>query len=691
MRRSALAAASVAVALSVLATPDALRADEGMWTLNNFPSEAVGKKYGFSPSKEWLRHAQLSAARIGGGCSSSFVSKDGLVMTNHHCVHDCIENVSSSKKDYVKDGFLAKERKDEIKCPGFEVDQLVEITDVSDKIAAATKGLDGKAYIEAWKAESAKLEKACSGGKADVSCDVVSLYKGGRYDLYRYKRFSDVRVVFVPEFAMAFFGGDPDNFVFPRYDLDVAFVRVYENDQPAKQEHYFSWSKKPAKEGDLTFTVGNPARTSRLLTMAQLETERDVRLPRALTYLSEWRGQLTEFQHRGPEQRRVSNATLFYVENGVKAYKGRHEALLDKAFWNGKVAEENALRQKIIADPKLRAAYYDSFGAIEKAQGDLRQLYNRWMYMEGSYGFRSELATWARHLVRAAEERDKPNEKRLRDYTDAKLPGLEQMLFSTQPVDPEFETFTLTFSLTKLREALGADDPFVQKVLGKDSPAEAARKLVSGTKLRDLATRKALYQGGKKALDAAQDPLIELFRRIDPAGREVRKKYEELVESVERKHGELVAKARFAIYGTSTYPDATGTLRISYGRIEGYKDDGKWVKPITTIGGAFDRHTGQDPFALPASWLAAKGKLDLSLPMNFASTNDIIGGNSGSAVIDKDGAVVGLVFDGNLPSLGGDYGFDPSVNRAVSVHAAAIREALLKIYGAEGLAKELSP
>ncbi len=689
MRRLALLTAA---ALAVVSTtgPDS-RADEGMWTLNNFPAETVGKKYGFTPSPEWLRHAQLSAARIGGGCSSSFVSKDGLVMTNHHCVHDCIENVSSSKKDYVKDGFLAKDRKDEIKCPGFELDQLVEITDVSDKIAAATKGLDGKAYIEAYKGESAKLEKACSGGKPEVSCDVVSLYKGGRYDLYRYKRFSDVRVVFVPEFAMAFFGGDPDNFVFPRYDLDVAFVRAYENGQPAKQEHYFKWAKKPTKEGDLTFTVGNPGRTSRLLTMAQLEVERDVRLPRALVYLSEYRGALTEFQHRGPEQKRVANATLFYVENGVKAYKGRHEALLDKAFWASKLGEENALRQKIIADPKLRAAYYESFGAIEKAQTEYRQLWNRWMYMEGSYGFRSELATWAKHLLRAADERDKPNEKRLRDYTDAKLPGLEQQLFSTQPVDLEFEAFTLGFSLTKLREALGADDPFVKKVLGKDSPAEAAKKLVNGTKLRDLETRKALFKGGKKAVDAAQDPLIELFRRIDGDSRDLRKRYEELVESVERKHGELVAKARFAIYGTSTYPDATGTLRISYGRVEGYKDDGKWVKPLTTIGGAFERHTGQEPFALPASWLAAKPKLDLALPMNFASTNDIIGGNSGSAVIDKDGAIVGLIFDGNLPSLGGDYGFDPTVNRAVSVHTAAIREALAKIYGADALVAEIAP
>jgi hypothetical protein len=676
----------VLFALPLLGLTTAAHADEGMWTFNNFPSADVGKKYGFTPDAKWLDHVRLASARTGSGCSASFVSASGLVMTNHHCVHDCIEQLSTAQKDYVKSGFYAKTPNDEVKCSELEIDQLTDITDVTEKVMGATKGLEGKAFIDAQKAIKSKIEKECSGGANEgVRCDVVNLYNGGRYDLYKYKRFHDVRLVFAPEFQIAFFGGDPDNFNFPRYDLDVSFVRVYENNAAAKLTHYFKWSKKAAKEGDLTFTSGTPGRTSRLKTMSQLETERDVRIPRLLMYLSEYRGLLTEFQSRGAEQKRFSNATLFYVENAVKAYRGRLFALNDKTFFSQKVGDENALRQKVLADSKYRGAW----DAIEKAEYEYRAILDAYNYMEGNLGFRSELAHFARTLVRAGDELPKANEIRLREFTEAKLPGLKQQLFTTAPIYDEFEIFTLTFSLTKLREALGADHPFVKKLFGKESPATLAARVIKGSKLKDIATRKALFDGGKKAIDAANDPLIELLKRIDPDARAIRKRYEDNVEAVETKNGELIAKARFEVYGTGVYPDATGTHRLSFGTIKSYQENGKTVKPVTSFAGAFDRHTGEDPFALPASWLAAKGKLDMNTPFNFASTNDIIGGNSGSPVFNKDAEIVGLIFDGNIQSLGGDYGFDLAVNRAVSVHSAALIEALSKIYGANRIVDEL--
>jgi len=671
-----------------------------MWTFNNFPAAKVGGKYGFTPDTKWLEHVQLASARTGSGCSASFVSKDGLVMTNHHCVHDCIEQLSSATKDYVKDGFQAKTLADEVKCPELEVDQLREITDVTEKVLSATKGLEGKAYNDAQKAALSKLEKECvaeatKGGtpEGSVRCDVVNLYNGGRYDLYRYRRFQDVRLAFAPEFAIAFFGGDPDNFMFPRYDLDVSFVRAYDNGKPARLDHFFPFAKKPAKENDLVFTSGTPGRTSRQHTIARLELARDVKLPKILIYLSEYRGQLIQFQERGKEQKRFSNATLFYVENGVKALRGELAALSDKAFFAQKVGDENALRQKVLADAKMRAAYYPAWAAIEKAEAEYAKIVDEHQYMEGRYGFRSELFGFARQLVRAADEAGKPNEQRLREYTTGKLPALEQQLFSAAPLYDEFEIFTLTFSLTKLREALGADHPFVRKLFGKESPATLAARVIKGTKLKDVAFRKSLYckdASCKKALDSSTDPMIELARRIDADARAIRKRFEENVESVETKNGELIAKARFEVYGTSIYPDATGTHRLSYGTIAGYESKGKWVKPITTFGGAFARHTGEDPFALPPSWIAAKPKLDLSTPFDFASTNDIIGGNSGSPIFNKNAEIVGLIFDGNLESLGGDYGFDPAVNRAVSVHASALVEALGKVYGVTRLVEELA-
>jgi len=659
-----------------------------LWLLNGFPSDRVEKEHGFKPTKAWLDHVRLASVRLARGCSGSFVSPQGLIMTNHHCAHRCIEQISSAKKDYDAIGFSAAAVKDELKCPDMEINQLVDITDVTQRMAAATKGLSDKDYITAQKSEMSKIEKECASSDI-VRCDVVSLYHGGMYHLYKYKRYQDVRLVFAPEFPIAFFGGDPDNFMFPRYDLDVSFVRAYENGKPAATKDFFPFSASGPKEGDLTFVSGHPGHTSRNLTVAELLYMRDHYFPARLLRLTEARGALYEFQKRGAEQKRMSTSTLFYVENGVKALKGMRSALVDPAVMGAKIQEEKALRARVEADPELKALCGNAWDAIAAAEVQAALLRKPYAYLEAGYGFWSDLFNLARSFVRYGEEIGKPNDKRLREFVDSKLPGTKQSMLSPAPIFDEFEILTLTLSLTQMREELGADDPFVKKVLGKQSPQELATALVKGSKIKDVKLRKQLLDGGKAAIDASRDPMIELARRLDPEARDIRTKVEEQVEAPINRNSELIAKARFKVFGTSVYPDATFTLRLSYGVVKGWQEGGTEVKPFTTMAGAFDRATGKPPFALPATWLKAKDKINGSTPFDFVTTNDIIGGNSGSPVINKEGEVVGLIFDGNIHSLGGDYYFDPAKNRAVAVDSAALIEALDKIYGAARLRDEL--
>lgn len=667
----------------------AASSDEGMWLLNDFPFQRFQSKYGFAPSQEWLHHVQLSSVRFPGGCSGSFVSSHGLVMTNHHCVHSCVQQISTKAHDHVADGFVATAEADEVRCPAMEIDQLVGITDVTERVQGAAKGLAAQAANDAQKSVMSKIEKECATGDT-VRCDVVTLYHGGRYHLYTYKRFQDVRLVLAPELAIAFFGGDPDNFNFPRYDLDTSFVRVYEGGKPAVTEQYFRWAKDGAKEEDLTFVAGHPGTTNRLLTVAELEYLRDEALPARLMRLAEARGVLTQFQGRGKEQKRISSAMLFGVENGIKALRGRYQAL-DRDFMASKRAEEAALRSRVDGDPQAKVNYGGAWDAIAAAQVKKRALRKPYTMIESGAGFWSQLVTYARTIVRASEELPKPNEARYREFADSKLTALRQQVLSTAPVFDDLEILTLALSLTQLREELGADDPFVKKVLGKDSPSAVAERLIRGTKLKDLQLRKSLFDGGKAAVEASTDPMIAFARLIEPDARAIRGEAENEVEAVEKRSSESIAKARFEVYGTSVYPDATFTLRLSYGQVRGWQENGKAVRPLTTLGGAFARHTGAEPFALPKSWLDARSKLNLDTPFNFCTTNDIIGGNSGSPVINKDGEIVGLIFDGNIHSLGGDYFFDERLNRAVALHSSAILEALDKVYGARRLRDELLP
>jgi V8-like Glu-specific endopeptidase len=675
--------------LFLLAVSSQVHAEEGMWTYNRFPVERVQKAYGFAPDGAWLDHVRLASVRLAQGCSASFVSPNGLVMTNHHCVHSCIEELSTPKKNLIANGFWAKAQADELKCPNLEVNQLVQITDVTARVMKAADGLADAAANEKKKAEMSAIEKECATSDKQ-RCEVVTLYNGGVYDLYQYRRHQDVRLVWAPELGIAFFGGDPDNFMFPRHTLDASFVRVYEDGKPASVAHYFKWSKAGTKDGELTFVSGNPGSTSRLDTVAETLAYRDTALVARLMYLSELRGALVQYARRGKEQARHSMSLLFSVENGLKAFRGEADALFSPGFIEGLKKNEDALRAAVKADKAMAGTHGGAWDAVAAAVVKARPLSKRHGMLEGAQAFRSDLFGFARTLVRAAVELKKPNSDRLREFSDGRLPGLQQRLLSPAPVYAELEVFRLEFGLTKMRELLGADDPIVREVLGKESPDQLAARLVKGSKLGDPKVRKQLYDGGADAIAKSNDPMIKLALLVDAPSRALRKQMEDEVESVTRKNHELIAAARFKVQGTNTYPDATFSPRLSFGTVKGWVEDGKTIAPYTTFGSTFERHSGADPFALPKSWLAAKGQVDLATPMNFVTTNDIIGGNSGSPVFNRDAEIVGLIFDGNIHSLGGDYGFDDTLNRAVAVDSRAILHALEKVYKVDRLVNELS-
>ncbi len=671
----------------LLIFPPPSRADEGMWTFNKFPSASVGKLYGFAPSAAWLNHVRLSSVRIAGGCSSSFISPQGLVMTNHHCAVDCVDQLSTQKQNFVETGFYAKAAANEVKCPDFELDALTDIEDVTQQVQGATRGLTGQAYNSAAREENANLQKGCATNPG-IRCDVVALYHGGMYDLYKYKRYRDVRLVFAPEYSVAQFGGDPDNFNFPRYDYDISLLRAYENDRPASTPDYLHWSPSGSRTNELVFVSGNPGSTSRELTIAQLEYLRDHSYPRTLSALSELRGILEQYGKAGGEAARTTRDELFFVENSYKADTGRQQALQDKAFFAKLVQNEETLRKVVASRPSLRS-YGKAWNEIARVQRTKAALAIPYAYIGSGRGLQSDLFNFAQTLVRLPVEKQKPNGKRLPEFSDAALVTLPYRLFSEVPIYPSVEELNLAFSLKKMREDLGTDDAFVRQVLGNSSPDQRAHQLISGTQLSDVKVRRALYEGGAAAIAASNDPFIVLARDIDAQAREVRKRYEDTVAAPERKASEDIARARFAIQGTRVDPDATFTLRLSYGTVKGFPETTGYVGPYTTIGGLFNRATGADPYVLPQNWLGAKPSLDLNTAMNVATTNDIIGGNSGSPLINKDAQVVGLIFDGNIHSLGGDFGFDPVANRAIGVDSRALLAGLQNVYHADRIVSEI--
>jgi hypothetical protein len=672
----------------VLGLAATARADEGMWTFDNLPLKEMQSQYQFTPSADWLTHVQHAALRLKDGCSAAFVSGDGLILTNQHCVAECIAQISTPKRDYTLDGFYARAAAEEQRCPELQIDQLTDARDVTAVVAKQLKGLSGDDYTSALRDVSAKLEQDCADGDTRRwSCEVVDLYHGGRYQLYKYRRYQDVRLVFTPESAIAGFGGDPDNFNFPRYSLDVALLRAYDRDQPVQGE-FLGFAPRDPKDGELVFTAGNPGRTERGRTLAELKSLRDDDITPALVYYSELRGILERFAHEGAEQRRMAYANLAGVDNLIKAHQGQLEALQDQAQLDRKAADERALRDWVMADPVRRAEYGDPWAAIADAEKRYHALITRYRMLEQCWGFESRLFDYARLLVRGSLERDKANGRRLPEYRDANLPLVEQALFSNAPISPDYEELMLGWSLGKLRGTLGADDPLVRRVLGRDSPEQVARRMVDATQLDSASIRRRMWTD-PDYLEISHDPLISLAAAVDKEARAVRKSYEEEVQSVIARQAEVIARARFARDGTGIYPDATFTLRLSYGQVRGWEEDGAPVAAFTDIAGLYGRATGSAPFALPPSWVQAESSLDPSTRLDYVTTNDIAGGNSGSPVIDRDGRVVGLVFDGNIHSLGGDFWYDGGQNRAVALDNAALLAALRKVYGMPALADEL--
>lgn len=653
-------------------------AEEGMWLFNEFPAEQAKKDLGFTPDQAWLDRVRQGSLRLANGCSASIVSPDGLVMTNHHCVRACLEDLSNPQRDLLATGLLAPSREKEERCPKFEGNQLQKITDVTELVLAATKGVSGAEFQKKLKAETSRLESECSQGDAAKRCDVVTLFHGAKFHLYQYRRFQDLRVVFAPEFQMAAFGGDPDNFNFPRYGFDAAFLRLYVDGQPAKTPEHLKWAKKSAKDGDVVFVSGHPGGTERGLTVAQYEFLRDVSLPWNLVSLAEQRGRLDEWMKQSPERERVVKSKLRAVENSLKALKGRREALVAPGFLEGKRTAEAELQAR--APEATKGAWT----AIAQALVVQRALYADYVMREGAQAFQSELFMHARRLARAPIEASKPNAERLREYTDAQLPALKQALLDAAPVPMELEKARLTWSLTKLREFAGADDAFVKKVLAGKSPEDRAAELIDGTRVGDPAFRKERLEATGKIEE--RDPMIAFAKLVDDECRAVRKRWEDEVDSVVKKNMELISEAKRSV-GVSGPPDATFTLRLSYGRIKGVGTG----PSMTTIKGLFERASGKAPYAVSEKWLAVKSKLNGATPYDVATTNDIIGGNSGSPLVDRSGDVVGLVFDGNLQSLGGNFGYEPLGNRTVAVHGDLILTALQQVYGASNVAKELKP
>ena len=674
------------VMLASLVLAPSARADEGMWTYNNFPKQAVKQKYKLDVTDSWLEHLRLSSVRFNSGGSGSFVSATGLVMTNHHVGADCVHKLARADKDLVKSGFYAKTRDEEIKCPDLELNVLVDISDVTKDVQSVAKpGMDDAAINKAQKEKMSALEKECA-DRTHNRCDVVTLYHGGVYNLYTYKKYTDVRLVFAPEFQIAFFGGDPDNFEFPRYDLDVAYFRAYENGAPVSPEHYLKWSANGARDGELVFVSGNPGATSRLDTVAELKFTRDVAQPYRLQQLARMRDTLEAYGKRGPEQARQAERALFGVMNSYKAINGRQEGLKDAQVMAKKESDEAALKQKVASSPEY-AKVWDNIAATE---AKFAPMFVRYSQTERN-NLGTQLFALATDLVRLAAEKDKPNGQRLREYRDSALPSLELRLFSPAPIYPELEEATMTSALEDLVKQLGANDAFVQKVLAGKTPAARAHELVTTTKLADPALRKQLA-ASKQLVATSNDPMIVLARALDADRRAIRKTFEDTIEGPSKHNHEILARAIFSVQGTSSYPDATFTLRLSYGKVAGYVQDGKKVPSMTNIGGLYARSAkadGKAPWDLPPRWIERKAKLNAKVPMDFVSTNDIIGGNSGSPTINARGEVVGLIFDGNIQSLVGDFVYDETQNRAVSVHSAALIEALRKVYDAGALADEL--
>ena len=706
MRSRLPALAAGAALLGLLMTTDTAPADEGMWLFNN-PPHAQLKKYGFEANLKWLDHVRLSSVRFNSGGSGSFVSPNGLVMTNHHVGAGDLEKVSTPEKNYLRDGFHAKTNADEIKCKGLELNVLTGIKDVTAEVEKAVPaGTEAAKAFQLRTAKIAELEKANADPEKNIRADVVTLYAGGQYQLYTFKKYTDIRIVFAPEKQVAFFGGDPDNFEYPRYDLDMCFFRVYEGGAPIKSENYLKWSAAGSKADELVFVSGHPGRTNRANTVDELKYLRDTGYPYLLNRLNRLEVLLNSWGGRSEQNMQRAEEELFSIQNSRKARIGGLAGLMDPALMGRKEADQERLK-KFIAEPRdgtqpdWLATAKTAYDAVAKAEKVRAELITQMTVLENGAGFNSASFGIARTLARAAVELPKPNGERLREFGDARLKSLKEQLVSDEPIFEDLETLKLADGLQFLAVTLGPDSELVKKVLAGKSPRERAYDLIAGTKVRDPKFRDKLFTAiadaakDGKSVDAAmlKDPMIEVAQLVDGTSRALRKRFENEVDEPKRQAHSALAKAKFLMDGDKVYPDATFTLRLAFGTVKGYKEDGKDVPAFTTMEGLYKRSAEQGnkgPFELPKRWVEKKSKLDLNTPFNFVCTADIIGGNSGSPVVNRDGEVVGLIFDGNIQSLVLDFIYDDGIARAVSVDSRAIIESLRKVYDANDLADEIT-
>ncbi|MGA2633709.1 MAG: S46 family peptidase [Terracidiphilus sp.] len=672
----------------LLAAATAIQAEEGMWTFDNPPAKQLQAKYGFTPTQAWLDHLRLSSVRLNDGGSGSFVSPNGLLLTNHHVARGQLQKNSTAEHDYLRDGFYASTPDQEMKSADLEVNVLVAMENVTARVQGAARGIadDAKA-LKAREAEIAAIEKE-SKDKTGLRSDVISFYQGGEYWLYQYKAYTDVRLVFAPEQQAAFYGGDPDNFTYPRYDLDMALFRVYDNGKPLHTDNYLKWSAAGAAPGELIFISGHPGSTERDDTVAQLLVQRDLRIPAMTEYLQRRIAAAQAFAAQGPEQARLVGSNIFNLQNSLKVYLGRAEALADPAIMAKKQADEEEFRHKVDANREWKKTYGNAWSTIasveEKARPEIKnQVFRR---------TDSQLFTIALQIVQLVAEVKKPDGERLPQYHEAGLDTLKFQLLSPAPIYSSTEKLFMTNALKLGQEKLGKDDAYVQAILQGGDVDATVNSLVDGTKLADPAFRKSLLDGGEAAVAASTDPMIEAARRVDPIVRETYIRLRDTINSALTRASEQLGKARFQIYGKNAYPDATFTLRLSYGTVDGYPYNGTIAPPFTTFYGLYDRaasFSNKPPFNLTHREASARDKLELTTPFDFVCTGDIIGGNSGSPVVNRDGELVGLIFDGNIESMAGDYVYDGTKNRAVAVHSAGMIEGLRKIYGAGALADEL--
>jgi hypothetical protein len=654
-----------------------------MWTYDNFPAALVKQRYGADITPAWLDRVRQATIRLS-NCTASFVSPDGLILTNHHCAAACVAELSSEGNDRLANGFLARTRAEELRCTTQIADVLMAMEDVTAKVNAAVAGKDETAANEARKKVQTQLEQACeaqAGRRDPRRCETVRLYQGGQYFLYKYKRYDDVRLVFAPEQAIAAFGGDPDNFQFPRWCLDMAMMRAYENGKPVRTPGHLRINWSGPAENELVFVSGHPGSTDRLLTQAQLQSQRED-LPFWLLRAAELRGRYIQFGKSGAENARIVEDPLNSLENGIKVRRRELDALVDPQLAAQKATAESELRARSGGNEEP----WSRIEAAMRREADLRIPYT---FLEAGAGFNSGLFRYARALVRGAAERAKPSEDRLREFAETALPRLQQQIAAPVPVYPAREKLTLSFGFERMREWLGPDHALVRAILSEDSPDSLAQSLVDGTQLADPKLRQQLWDGGAAAIEASRDPMIRFAKLVDEQSRRVRKQYEDEVEAPVDAAAERIAALRFQAYGTSVYPDATFTLRLNFGTVQGWDEAGTAVPPFTRLERLFERATGSDPFRVPDSWQKVRAQLDLQTPFNLAGNNDIVGGNSGSPLINARGEIVGLMFDGNIHSISGSYWFDAAKNRSIGVHPAIMREALTKVYGAANLAGEL--